>query len=306
MARIDLGECRYELSYYSPSTRTEYDLEDERFSLEDARQLRDWQWSYTLSGRALSGVTVNGREAKPAAHVTSQGFPYLDALLAAWNADIRAGKPGSLYACDSIGYRWKAKAYVMCGSFTALHPMGSAELDLTVILCDGVWRHKKQLIIDTADAPQSDTVIADYPHDDTWDMLTPPKPDTVTTGVMSASPVNITFYGPATNPSIRIGSNTYQVDVALSDGQYCEVNQIDHTVTVVNSTGSRSSVFDKAHRGTGKGSGEYIFQPLPAGVLTVSKSASLCVVLTLIDERVMPPFTSVPPPMIRKKIFLKG
>ena len=96
MARINLGECKYELSYYSPATRTEYDLEDERFSLEDARQLRDWQWSYTLSGRALSGVTVNGREAKPTAHITSAGFTYLDDVLAAWNADIRAGKPGFL------------------------------------------------------------------------------------------------------------------------------------------------------------------------------------------------------------------
>ena len=60
---------------------------------------------------------------------------------------------------------------------------------------------------------------------------------------------------------------------------------------MISDTGLRTNLFGKAVRGTGRGSGTYIFEPLPPGMSTISWAGGFKFDLTAIEERSEPPWT---------------
>ena len=132
----------------------------------------------------------------------------------------------------------------------------------------------------------------DYPHDYPYDYLRP-KPTLYVSNPMPYSvPVSIIYYGPATNPYISIGSNSYKISGLLQEGERIAVNPYDHTVMKIEVNGRRSNVFSSADRGSGIESGRYIFQPIESGANPVSKIESHKVDVTVWQERMTPPLSS--------------
>ena len=76
----------------------------------------------------------------------------------------------------------------------------------------------------------------------------------------------------------------YEVDATVQDGGRIEIDPLRRTVTVVAADGSAMDAFSKAHRGSGAGSGEYIFERVPVGTSEISWDNSFGFDLTLYEE----------------------
>lgn len=129
-----------------------------------------------------------------------------------------------------------------------------------------------------------DYEFLDLPHDLPYDLgVTAPRQYAINPGY-SNSPAKLIVYGPVVNPSVRLAGNLYQVDVTVPDGGYMDIDPLRRTVTVVAADGTTMDAFSKAHRGSGAGSGEYIFERVPAGTSEISWDNSFGFDLTLYEE----------------------
>ena len=72
--------------------------------------------------------------------------------------------------------------------------------------------------------------------------------------------------------------------MTVPEGGRVEIDPLRRTVTEVLSDGTRIDAFSKAHRGNGAGSGEYIFERVPAGTFEISWDNSFGFDLTLYEE----------------------
>ena len=164
------------------------------------------------------------------------------------------------------------------------------ETQLTVVLLDGVWRRETT----THHDPRTDAGSGlDYPHDYPHDYGGMSILDTVANTSGMPQPIRLTIFGPCVNPYVIIGPNRYEVDATIPAGSRLEIDGTAdaRTVIMISDTGLRTNLFAKAVRGTGRGSGTYIFEPLPPGTSTISWAGGFEFDLTAIEERSEPPWT---------------
>jgi hypothetical protein len=95
----------------------------------------------------------------------------------------------------------------------------------------------------------------------------------------------ITIYGPATDPSITIGSWIYSVSGELGVGERYEIDQINRSVTKITQSGERINAFNL------RGKTYSVFQPIPAGDSTVYYNGDFAVDVVLLKERSEPLWT---------------
>ena len=159
------------------------------------------------------------------------------------------------------------------------------------MLADGVWRRGTTEHHD----PRADKAGGDfdYPYDYPHDYAGMSILDTVTNATGMPQPVKLTIFGPCVNPYIIIGTNRYEVDATIPAGSRLEIDAASdsRTVTMISDTGLRTNLFAKAVRGTGRGSGIYVFEPLPPGTSSISWAGGFEFDLTAIEERSEPPWT---------------
>ena len=89
----------------------------------------------------------------------------------------------------------------------------------------------------------------------------------------------LTFYGPALNPSIIIGSHDYELLTELDSGEYATVNSLTKKILQYDIYGNVENIFYLRSRDS------YIFEPIPEGVTSISRDKTLKVDITLFDER---------------------
>ena len=161
---------------------------------------------------------------------------------------------------------------------------------LTVVLLDGGWRRETT----TQHDPRTDAGSGlDYPHDYPHDYGGMSILDTVANTSGMPQPIRLTIFGPCVNPYVIIGPNRYEVDATIPASSRLEIDGTAdaRTVIMISDTGLRTNLFAKAVRGTGRGSGTYIFEPLPPGTSTISWAGGFEFDLTAIEERSEPPWT---------------
>lgn len=253
-----------------------------------ADQLRGREWSYALAPRGLSGVLRSAREVE-----VSAAFPdaaAADLLRRVADRDVENGSPGTI----EVGGEWSQRAYIVkCeprGIFGGFHAAA-----LAVVLLDGSWRRRH---VETfwKPAPASGGGWLDLPHDLPCDLAAPRPSAFVGGSPWRASPVRLVVYGPATNPTVTVCGNRYQVDVTVPSGGYLVVDGVPvgalKSVVLHDANGDVTDEFAKAHRGTGAGGGEYAFQPLPPGGGEVSWDGSFAFDLEWYEEEGEPPWAS--------------
>lgn len=247
--------------------------------------LRSRIWDYSLAARGLTGITRKTRETTVAVKIHDSPDS-LDLLRRLADADMAAGKPGMLIADG----QWEAKAWITKSEPQSITPT-MVETQLTIVLADGVWRRGTTEHHD----PRADKAGGDldYPHDYPHDYAGMSILDTVTNATGMPQPVKLTIFGPCVNPYIVIGTNRYEVDATIPAGSRLEIDAASdsRTVTMISDTGLRTNLFGKAVRGAGRGSGTYIFEPLPPGMSTISWAGGFKFDLTAIEERSEPPWT---------------
>ena len=119
---------------YTSHDGTVIDLNDDDLWVADLQEMRGYAWTYTLATRGIKSVSRNASTAKMTVRTKTPAA--LDAAQTAFDADVQAVRPGTL----TVDGEWTQQAYVV-GSSLGLVPWPEyAQVDYTIVLCDGVWR----------------------------------------------------------------------------------------------------------------------------------------------------------------------
>lgn len=281
----------YQLAYVSSKTGKRVDFASPMF-LETMANLRAHVWDYTLASRGLTGITRKAREVTVTAKlVVGQARSFwgetLQDMLDLFDADMAYGQPGTLRfgiqsAVASGRGCWTARAFIPKTTYSTIKP-GLLELELTIVLCDGVWRRKNDTMRFVPSVRVTSTTL-DLPADLPTDLASA----NITQKVYNPSYTDAEFvariFGPAVNPQFAIGGNTYRFDnVTVPDGGYLLVVNTggEKSITLIAENGDRTNRFDSGVRGGGKGSGNYCFELIPYGSHTLTQSGNWVLELDL-------------------------
>lgn len=95
----------------------------------------------------------------------------------------------------------------------------------------------------------------------------------------AAAPAIIKIYGPASNPNIIIGNNTYNVNVILTATDYLVIDQVTHEIYKVAENGTRTNVFNSRNKAYD------IFKPIAVGENHVVYSGEYSIEITMVQQR---------------------
>lgn len=233
------------------------------------------EWDYKIGYRTLASASRGARKVSFKAFFAN--MTQADAFRRCADMDMQKGTPGTIYVNN-----WFQRCFVVASEVDGIGDDFFAT-KLTLVLLDGVWRRGTTTAFVSVQGSE-DYEFLDLPHDLPYDLgVAPPLQYAINPGY-SGSPAKFVVYGPAVNPSVRLAGNLYQVDVTVPEGGYMDIDPLRRTVTVVAADGTTMDAFSKAHRGSGVGSGEYIFEHVPAGTSEISWDNSFGFDLTLYEE----------------------
>lgn len=247
-----------------------------------AADIRSAAWSYTLGGKRVTGLVRNARTVDVT--VRSLTVQAAEAFRRAADGDTVNNTPGTFEADG-----WTQSCYIVAAKMEDVYsPSDYLAATFTAVLLDGCWRkaYTKSFVHEAAVVNTDLDYAYDYPHDLGIGTI----PDEVDVEAIGGAPVSFVIYGAAVNPYITIGSNRYEVDVTVPAGGYLVVDGLKHTITLVDQNGNRTNSFDAGLRGTGAGSGTYIFETLKPGINSVTWPSGFGFDLTYYDEEAVPPW----------------
>lgn len=267
---------------YVSASGEEFELDAPEATVGRALPLFSRALSYELGYRGVSAVSRDAREVSLEARVSD--WAEVDRMRRAFDADAEAATPGTLVYCGE----WEASALVMACETTDVS-RGVISLEMTVVLTDGVWRRWRT----TSFVPSSGTgdIGLDYPHGYPYDYASSGRRSDLDGCPWAACPVRITVYGPAQDPYVKIGGNRYQVEVTVPAGAVLEIDGAAKTIRLVSSSGAVTDCFAQGVRGSGAGSGEYVFERVPAGQSAVTWDGTFGFDVSACDEDTEPPWT---------------
>ena len=258
------------------------DLSGEDYTVGQANGLRSTAWSYSLLTAGLSGVSAAAREATLT--VSARTPELFDRPSMIFDAEMSLGEPGTLV----IDGQWRQKCYVTKTSTSAASRMvGSPSTQSwTVVLLDGVWT--RLMPIEHFNPVTAQDTGLDLPNNLPLDLAAGGYTRYVQNDSLAPEDWIMTIFGPVTSPHITIGSNIIELTGSIPAGAYVVIDSRTRTITLTNSDGTSQNVFDWGVRSTGVGSGNYVFERIPAGQQTVSWPSSFSFDLQLVESRTDP------------------
>lgn len=118
----------------------------------------------------------------------------------------------------------------------------------------------------------------DFAYDYTSNML---GKELNNTGFMPAN-FKMLIYGPAENPSVKIGGHAYTVNVSVARNEYLAIDSISKTVILKHTDGAETNCLNLRDKDS------YIFEKIPSGVNLVSITGDFKFDVTLLEERSEP------------------
>lgn len=260
----------------------EIDLSSEWY-LQNGDNLQSWQRSRTsLNGKTIA-ITPLAQQKTFALAMSSResnGLLLRDKLYDIVSVDADECKPGKLYMDD-----WYVTGYVSQSSIS-LHQYAQdvAMFDFVFESDDPYWTCEHHF--SSGDATN---LGLDYPHDYPHDFGNALTRIEINNPDVVPSKFKLIIQKQCSNPSITIGNNNYQVDVNLEDGELLVIDTMTDgtkkTITKKSSSGVGTNVFRYRHGIQRKGSGSYIFEPIPSGISLVNWDGTFAWDLTIYERR---------------------
>lgn len=173
--------------------------------------------------------------------------------------DTQAHKAGKIWCND-----WYYECYIANSDIKYWwSDNGMATFTLGVISDNPVWQRDTTKTV--TESYENEVGILDYPYDYGFDYSLSTSDTSIVNKNAYPSDVLIRIYGVVENPLVKIGGNTYSVNVSLQKDERLEIDTRDKTVVFVDIAGNQKSVLDKISGTYLKDSGSYIFQPLKSG-----------------------------------------
>lgn len=251
-----------------------------------AAPLRGRSWQYELTSHGINQPARGPVEASIDIRYTTREAA--DRLAALADRDMANGTPGAL-VCDG----WR-RSCLLAGEEVRDVFRDAHGATLKVLLLDGVWRRSRTVSFKPSTGAGSSGVL-DLPHDLPHDLAPlPAAPSKVEMQGLGGGPVGLVVYGPAVNPYVVVGGNTYKVTCSVPDGGYLTVDPVSEPkrVYLTDAGGTVTDHYADAELGDGEGSGEYVFERLPHGFHAVSWAGSFGFDLVLYEESGWLPWTS--------------
>lgn len=189
--------------------------------------------------------------------------------------DVLANLPGKIYVGE----------YYISGFVTAsekkkyLYHKRHSTIDLTFTSNDPTWYLERTYSFFPTANDTSGGV--DYPHDYPHDYALSLNGRKIVVDSIEESAFRLLIYGEATNPTISIGGHNYTVTGTIGNGETLLIDGLSKKITLT-SRGKKTNWFDK------RGREDYIFEPLPEGISTVTWNGSFGFDLTVIEKRSEP------------------
>lgn len=248
--------------------------------------LHNYAWEYDFArnnignGSAIKDIKRNGRAYAVELLVlnTDQSVitTALNALHAAFDADVFAGTPGRLY----VDSQYITGYFIESTKSEYTQDKKYIKLSLAFITGSPFWITER-LISFPIFAAAADTGF----------ILPTVIPMQIGAVLSSARIINthyaasgsiITMYGPATDPSFSLGTHIYTVSGALIAGERYEIDQAKRTVVKITSSGERINAFNL------RGKAYSVFEPIPAGESVLYYNGDFAIDITLLKERSEP------------------
>lgn len=235
-----------------------------------AGTLADWSIKYrSLNGRTtgfyFSPVELT-LSLSIVAETEERGLLLRDRMHEVMRRDVDAGKPGTLHVGE-----WYVKCFCIKSGKTAWNRIGSiAKYKLTLLVDDPRWTREHNCVFrSTAEYGDGLNYPHGYPHN-----YAAQASIGLIEGISYASAAVITVYGPAETPMVTIGGNRYQIDVTVPIGGILVIDGLAKTIKMKSEYGMETNVFHLRRGSQKKGSGTYVFEPVPAGASLVTWDGS--------------------------------
>lgn len=249
-------------------------------------ELRDYSWSYDTINNRISRFHQPVQERKIPLVVKcdseEEAVNVKNQLLEIADADIMAKSPGKVYVGD-----YYTKGYITSSKKSEyLIDKRYCKIDLVLTSDDPQW-YREQTHVFLPDEGNAISIGSgtDYPYDYAYDYALALVGRRIVCDSVGASAFRLLIYGPATDPNIVIGGHTYAVTGSIAQGETLLIDSMGKTITLMTATGGSINWFAKRSRES------YIFEPIPAGVNSVSWVGGYGFDLTVIEQRSEPRWT---------------
>lgn len=103
--------------------------------------------------------------------------------------------------------------------------------------------------------------------------------ETVKNDCIESANFEITFYGPALEPTVTVGEHRYSLLTELKEGEYAVINSLTKTIVKRSIIGEEENIFHSRDRES------YIFEKIPEGNINISRSKEHNLSIKIYDER---------------------
>jgi hypothetical protein len=272
--------------YYQNSAGQTFTLYGDGLTFIDPMELHTWEWSYSLTNR----ITGYGGDASYFARnprtfdleLRMRGMNHeefltqMNTLHDVTEADMISGEPGRLYVDEQY-----LSCYLAVSGSKPTHLKNSnfATRNVTVLAVEPYWCTPVSVTINPYTDQPTNENGKKFNLKYAYRYGTGLSGATIINNHYSAAPAIITFFGPATNPSITISGVTYGVNETLTASERLVIDQIKHKIYTVSETGTTNNVFNSRNKAFD------IFTPIPVGDNSILYSGDFIVQVTMIQQR---------------------
>ena len=200
------------------------------------------------------------------------------ALMALTEPDILAGTPGKLY----LGNQYLTCFLSVSSAINWHSRRGNwVSKDIKLVVTEPFWHTEAtQKFLKGVPDPVEDGKKYDlrYPYR----YIASTSSGVITNDHYAPSPMIITIYDVAVNPSITIGGNVYAVDATIAATQRIIIDQLKRTVISMTAGGSVTNLFDYRDKDND------IFAYIEPGINTVVYTGDFSFDITIIQQRSEP------------------
>lgn len=203
----------------------------------------------------------------------------LDEICDIFETDVASNKHGIMYYGD-----YYLECYVISADTHISSSLATrSDVELEIYSCNNYWKKEKTSTIDFKNIT-GETNALKYPFTYPFTYKGSNSVNVINEALFESDAI-IRVYGEAINPLVMVGDNVYQVNDAISEKEYIEINTSERTIYKFSVFGDKKNIFEKRNK-------QYdIFKRVPSGSNIVSANGEFKVDIVLIDKRSEPKWT---------------
>lgn len=249
----------------------------------DENELHNFEWTVNQKGGRISSLSHAVRSRKLPVTIIceteKEGLAARNRLMEVTEKDVLAFKPGRLIVGD-----YYYKCYITKSQKKEyMKSKRSMTLTLTVTTDTPVWIKETTYYYPVELG--TDYPYLDYGYDFPIDYMPPMTVNALSNPGFVPSDFRLIIYGPFQLPVIYVGEHYYKVNCSAEEGEYLTIDSKAKTITLTGVTGETTNKFSD------RDTASYIFEKIPAGNNTISRSGAFGFDLVLLEERSEPKWT---------------